>query len=164
MGSPKGLLRLRDGRTLVERARAALEAAGAEVVLVGRRDAYEGVGLPVVVDAEPDAGPLAGLVALLERAGGRRAVALACDMPFVTAGDLRTLLEAEGAIVAPRRDGRWEPLCAVYAPEVLPVARRRLGEGRRSLTGLLEEVGAVEAAIDPDHLVDWDAPEDVSAS
>lgn len=164
MGRPKGLLVGPDGRTLVARARAVLEDAGAVVVLVGRRAAYEGLGIEVLEDAVEDGGPLAGLVSLLEHAGARRALVLACDMPFVTGDDVRALLHAEGAIAAPRRDGRWEPLCAAYAPSVLGIAQRRLAEGRRSMQGLLKEVGATEVALDPAHLVDWDSPEDVSAS
>ena len=163
MGRAKGMLVGPDGRTLVERASAVLVAAGLEVVLVGRRGVYADLGMSVLDDAVEDAGPLGGLVSLLEHAGERRAVALACDMPFVTQEDVLTLLEATGPVAAPRRDGRWEPLCAMYAPSVLPVARRRLAEGRRSMQGLLEEVGAVEVAIDPDHVVDWDSPEDVNA-
>lgn len=164
MGRPKGLLVGPDGRSLVARAKAVLEDAGAVVVLVGRRAEYEGLGMTVIDDAVPDGGPLAGLVSLLEHAGSRRTLVLACDMPFVTSDDLRALLGAEGAIVAPRRNERWEPLCATYAPCVQEIARRRLEEGRRSMQGLLCEVGATEVALDPAHLVDWDSPEDVSAT
>ncbi len=163
MGRPKGLIEGPDGRPLVARALAVLREAGLDAMLVGQRPEYAAFG-PALADAAEDAGPLAGLVALLEHAGGRRVVALACDMPFVTADDLRALLATRGPVVAPRRDGRWEPLCAAYGPEVLAEARARLAAGRRSITGLVEAVGAVEAAVDPAHLVDWDTPEDVSAS
>jgi len=163
MGRPKGLLVGPDGRTLIARAQRALRDAGAEPVLVGRRPEYAALG-PAIDDALPDAGPLAGLVALLEQPGADRVIALACDMPFVTADDLRALLAVDARVVAPRRDGRWEPLCAVYSSHVAPIARERLEAGRRSLQGLLDAVGATEAALDPDHLNDWDAPEDVSAS
>ncbi len=164
MGRPKGLLAGPDGRTLVARASAVLAEVGAEVVLVGRRAEYESLDMVVLDDAVEDGGPLAGLVSLLEHAGGRRALVLACDMPFVTSDDLRALLRAEGAIAAPRRDDRWEGLCAAYAPTVLAAARRRLEEGRRSMQGLLREIGATEVALDPAHLVDWDSPEDMSDS
>jgi molybdopterin-guanine dinucleotide biosynthesis protein A len=163
MGRPKGLLRGPDGRPLAERALAVLREAGLDAALVGVRAEYAALG-PAVPDAAPDAGPLAGLVALLERADGRRVVLLACDMPYVTAADVRALLAIEGRVVAPRRDGRWEPLCAAYESSVLPEARARLDAGRRSVSGLIEALGAVEAPIDPAHLVDWDTPADVSDS
>ncbi len=163
MGQPKGLLIGPGGRRLIDRARDVLSAAGLEPVLVGRREAYAGEG-PFVDDAIANAGPLSGLVGLLEHAAGARVVALACDMPFVTTEDVRALLDAEGPIVAPRRGGRWEPLCAAYDPSVLPLARERLVAGRRSLQGLLSATRTHAVTIEATHLVDWDTPEDVSAS
>lgn len=165
MGRPKGLLTGPDGRPLIERARLVLEAAGLRVLLVGRRPEYAAVDLPQLKDAAPNAGPLAGLVALLEEGAGGRVVALACDMPFVGAPDIEALLAHSGVIAAPRREGRWEPLCAAYdSAHVLPVARRRLESGARSLQGLLEEVGATEVSLEPAHLDDWDSPADITAS
>lgn len=161
MGRPKGWVRGPDGRPLVERALAVLREAGLEAVLVGVRPEYAGLG-PALPDPIESAGPLAGLVALLEHGGGRRVVALACDMPYVTADDVRALLAIDAPIVAARRDGRWEPLFAAYDASVLGEARARLAAGRRSVSGLIEALGAGEAPIDPAHLVDWDTPADVS--
>lgn len=111
-GRPKGLLRTPDGVTLVDCLRAVLVAVGAEVVLVGASEAYASMGLPTVADDPPGVGPLGGLAGLLGRAGGRPTLALACDMPYVSRALIERLLRAEpAAIVAPVREGRWEP-CA----------------------------------------------------
>jgi molybdopterin-guanine dinucleotide biosynthesis protein A len=166
MGRPKGLVSTGDGRTLIERARALFDELGMPVVLVGRRPEYTTVELPQLHDDPPGVGPLGGLAALLTWAGERRALALACDMPFVERADLEVLLAAPPSPnVAPRRDGRWEPLCARYEPRaVLPVLRRELALGRRSLQGLLDAAEAREVALPPAHLDDWDSPEDVERS
>lgn len=163
MGTPKGLLRTTDGATLVARWSALLTELGVEHVLVGVRPEYAEVALSQVPDDPPGIGPIGGLAALLENAGDRRALALACDMPFVTGEDLGALLDAPRAsVVCPKREGRWEPLCAVYdAPRVLPIVRRFIAEGRHSLQALLDEAGAREVALSGDHLDDWDSPEDV---
>ena len=166
-GRPKGLLALDDGRTLVERWVDVLRELDVEIVLVGRRAEYAGVELPQLEDAELGRGPLSGLAALLAHAGDRRALALACDMPRVEAEDLRALLDAapDAVAVAPRREDRWEPLCAVYdAGRALEVVRRRLREGSLALQGLLDELGAVEADLPASHLHDWDRPEDTRES
>jgi molybdopterin-guanine dinucleotide biosynthesis protein A len=169
-GLAKGLLRGPDGATLVERWRATLEELGVPVVLVGQGEAYATLRLPMVEDEPPGVGPLGGLVALLRHAGAGPALAFACDMPFVSRALVARLLAApsEAPIVAPRRDARWEPLCARYDPaRVLPLARARIASGHHSLQGLLDEAGAAALPLLPDddaELRDWDSPADVTAS
>jgi molybdopterin-guanine dinucleotide biosynthesis protein A len=161
------MLRAPEGGTLVERWIALLARAGVgAVVLVGRGEAYEGLGIDRVDDEPAGIGPLGGLVALLRRAGARHALALACDMPFVPDSLVAKLLAAPAAaIVAPRRDGRWEPLFALYdAPRVLGLATRRVKTGDHSLQGLLGAASAAELPVAPEEawaLRDWDAPDDL---
>ncbi len=166
-GQPKGLLRTPDGVTLVERLRDVLVAVGAEVVLVGASEAYASMGLPSVADDPPGVGPLGGLAGLLRMAGVRPTLALACDLPYVSAALVYRVLQATPAtIVAPMRDGRWEPLCARYdPPEVLPVIARLLAAHRHALHALLDEAHAVALSVSPEEaleLRDWDVPEDVT--
>jgi molybdopterin-guanine dinucleotide biosynthesis protein A len=169
-GVPKGLLRGPDGVTLVERWRALLDALGVEVVLVGSAGPYASTGLPALADEPAGIGPLGGLVALLRRAGPRTALALACDMPFVSRGLVERLLGAPTgpSVVAPRRDGLWEPLCARYdAARVLPAAAAHAASPYHSLQRLLESVGAAELPLGPgdrEDLRDWDTPDDVRGS
>ncbi|HJL17904.1 MAG TPA: molybdenum cofactor guanylyltransferase [Sandaracinaceae bacterium LLY-WYZ-13_1] len=161
-GRPKGLLPAEDGTPLVERWRRLLAGElGLEVALVGRHPAYAHVDLPQLTDEPPGIGPLGGLAALLRHAGERRALAVACDMPFVDARDVETLLCA-GPSAAPRRDGRWEPLCAVYDPaSARPLVDARIAAGRHSLQGLLDALAPAEVELPSRHLDDWDRPEDL---
>ncbi len=102
-GVPKGLLRAPDGETIVAHVARAMREAGLEPVLVGKRAEYAAIDVPAIADAA-DAGPLGGLVALLDAARGENVVAVACDMPFVSAALVRKLAEAPDApVVAPRR-------------------------------------------------------------
>jgi molybdopterin-guanine dinucleotide biosynthesis protein A len=166
-GQPKGLMRGPQGVTLVERWRAMMSGLGIVVVLVGDAPAYAALGLPTLRDAPPGIGPLGGLVALLRHVGEGTALALACDMPFVSRGLIERLLEAPRhmPIVAPRRESRWEPLCARYdASHVLPLAIAQAAATHHSLQRLLDEGGAVELGLlehEGDELHDWDSPEDV---
>jgi molybdopterin-guanine dinucleotide biosynthesis protein A len=163
----KGMLQAPGGGTLLERWLGLLPSLAIErVLLVGRHEAYEGLGLEVIDDDPAGIGPIGGLAALLKASGASRALALACDMPFVSPGLLARLLAAPDAgIVAPRRGGLWEPLCARYEPElVLPVVARRIAAGSHALQPLLDEAGAVALPLGPneeDELRDWDAPTDV---
>ena len=167
-GAAKGLLRAPGGDTIVERIAGAMREAGLEPVLVGRRAEYATIGLRVIEDAA-NAGPIGGLVALLDAANGERVVAVACDMPFVTADLVKKLVHApHGPIVAPKREGRWEPLFARYdSARVLAIASERCARGELALQGLLDAAGAVELELDEGDdakLADWDSPEDVGAT
>jgi molybdopterin-guanine dinucleotide biosynthesis protein A len=169
-GLAKGLLRGSDGATLVERWRVMLEELGIAVVLVGDAAAYAHLGLPMLKDEPPGVGPLGGLVALLRHAGTIPALAFACDMPFVSRALVERLLAApsDAPIVAPRRDARWEPLCARYDPvRVLPLALARAASSHHSLQPLLDAADAAALPLLPDEdaeLRDWDSPGDVTAS
>jgi molybdopterin-guanine dinucleotide biosynthesis protein A len=174
-GRPKGLLRTPEGLTLVERWAGMLAGLGMAVVLVGDARAYVelGLGLPALEDEPGGIGPLGGLVALLRHAcdpqegRGGCALAFACDMPFVSRALVERLLAApsDAAVVAPRREGRWEPLCARYdAARVLPHAMTLREARDHSLQRLLERAGAVELPLrthEARELRDWDSPEDV---
>lgn len=110
---------------------------------------------------------MAGLLALLEAAGSRRAIALACDMPFVDRTTLRALasVASEAPAIAARagEEAPYEPFLARYdAPRLLPIVRASASSGERSLQRLLRSVGT-EAFVpsDPRVLADWDTPEDV---
>ncbi len=164
-GRPKGLLRAPDGETIVARWRGLLADAGAEVVLVGRGEAYAPLGLERVRDEPEGIGPLGGLVALLRRARGGRAIAVACDMPHVSRALVGRLVDApDAAAVAPEREGRWEPLFARYdAARVLPVAEALVASGRRALQALLDQAGATALGLtegEARELRDWDTPQD----
>lgn len=182
MGRPKADLAHPGGGTLAEHAVRILRDAGArEVWLLGAGGTAAGLdGVPRLDDARADRGPLGGLVAALERArglapdrtpsaapgGGPWVLLLACDLPYVDAGDARALARAAAAgaapACAPRRDGRWEPLFACYdAARVAREAKSRLAAGSASLQGLLDAVGAMEHRVrDPRRLDDWDTPDD----
>jgi molybdopterin-guanine dinucleotide biosynthesis protein A len=169
-GQAKGLLRTPDGVTLVDRLRGLLAATGAEIVLVGAAEAYASLGLEALADEPPGVGPMGGLAALLRRAGRvdkAQALAVACDLPYVSSALLARLVAAPPApVVAPVRDGRWEPLCARYdAARVRPVLDGLLAQRRHALQAVLDAAGAVPLPLLPgeaDQLRDWDSPQDIA--
>lgn len=179
MGEPKALLAHPDGETLIEHVvRVASEVAD-DVVILGRSCPLPTSidSLPVLPDAEPDAGPLGALCALLEyagkassRVGGRGlALMLGCDMPLLTPAVLRRLLSkaddaADAAVFARDAQARtFHPCCALYHPRILPTARWELTEGGRSLHRLLERIRTTVLNPSPDEvrqLTNINTPED----
>jgi len=166
-GRPKGLLRAPTGETIVERWRSLATTVGLPSVLVGDTGAYVHLGMETVADEIPGAGPLAGLVGLLRSRPEAQVIAVACDMPHVSADLLRRLAfsEIDAAVVAPRREGRYEPLFARYdRARVLPLAERQLAGGDRSLQKLLRDAGAQTFPLSDGEwplLDDWDEPPDL---
>jgi molybdenum cofactor guanylyltransferase len=184
-GVQKALLRAPGtGETLVARLIRIGREAGHEIVLLGAADlgaeAAVAVQLP---DAAPDLGPLAGLQSLLEYAGDRSAICVACDMPHVSAPLLARLasepLQVEASapharavdqhVLAPRdaASGKWDALFARYqSASVAPLLARAWAEGERSFQGLFKRLTIRELMLDElerAQLRDWDTPEDMRA-
>lgn len=167
-GRPKGLLPSPGGGPpLVERWRRMFELAGIAHVLVGRRTDYGDIPIAVIEDEPPGIGPLGGLAGLLRAGRAGQVIAVACDMPFVTDELVRRLIDhpSTAAAVAPRREGRWEPLFARYdAARALPVVLRRVAGPSHSLQGVLDELSAEELVLSAEErprLRDWDTPRDM---
>jgi len=172
-GQPKGLLRAPGGteRIVPRLLRLCQEALpGARCVLLGGNSAYAELGVPLLDDAAPGAGPLAGLVSLLRAAqaeGRSEVMLLAGDLPRLTAELIERLRSAElpGLALAPMIDGRYQPLFARYGAASLPLAEAALASPDRSLQALLRRLNAVTFPLSlADHaaLVDWDEPADIS--
>lgn len=107
-----------------------------------------------------------GCCPLLRRAGDGQALAIACDMPFVSRELITRLAGAitEAPAIAPRRNGRWEPMFARYdARRALPGRGSRRG-GSALGPGVARRARASELMLSTDErqelLDDWDAPED----
>lgn len=171
-GSPKGLLQLPDGRSLIERLLSEVKKAapGAPLFLVGRAEAYAHLRLSALSDSPTGIGPLGGLRALLLLAQAEsrpNVLALACDLPFVSANLLKRLLleNPNAAALAPRVDGFWSAFTARYSVLALPSVDAALGAGEYGLQRLFERLGAdaTPLPVDSDErleLRDWDTPED----
>jgi molybdopterin-guanine dinucleotide biosynthesis protein A len=130
----------------------------------------EGVpGVPLLQDVPTGIGPIGGLCALLAQAGERPALALACDLPYVSGALLARLAHTQSstAVLAPRDPvtGKWQPLFARYdAARVLPLLLPAIDAGVRSFQTFLRSVDVQELELSPDEraeLRDWDEPDDV---
>jgi len=163
MGRSKARLTRPDGTTLLEHvANVAerLQPAPDETSILGefapQLDSLS--HLPVLHDIVPDAGPLAGLCALLDRAGDRWALLLACDMPWLDVAAPQTLLDHAGpdidvvAFACNDRPDTFHACCALYHPRVAPAALAELHESKRSLQKLLGHVRTRALTPSPDLL------------
>jgi len=113
-------------------------------------------GIPVVHDEVPDAGPLAGIAAALEKMRGTHLLVLAVDLPRIEPAWFERLksqcVPSVGAVG--QREGFYEPLAAIYPRELAREAAARLVRGEYALqrfiaaaSGAMKtiEIGATEA-------------------
>ncbi len=138
MGTAKPGLEL-GGRPLIAYPLDAARAAGLEPVVVAKPDSeLPPLDCRVLVEpAEPDH-PLCGLVAALRDARPAPAIAIAADMPFVTA-ELIGWLAAQPSSAAVEAEGRPQPLLARYDAAALAALEAALAAGE-SMTAVLRSL------------------------
>jgi molybdenum cofactor guanylyltransferase len=157
MGRDKARLILQ-GRSFMERIGEALSTVAGRVNLVGAKNVDSSLKTRNVQDVYDSWGALGGLHAALAACRAEWAAVVACDLPFVTSGLFARLAALRGdfdAVVPVQRDGRLQPLCAVYRVEPCGErARRLIEQGERRPRALIQTVRA--------RLVEWEELADLT--
>lgn len=148
------------GRANVVRLAEQLQSRTCAVSLVAQRTSdYADLAIRTLSDVIPNAGPLAGVITVLEdlhsqlnpSAGSRKASPdantncwiLTCDL-LVSDWSWMDCLMAEHpptALVTAYEDGSFRPFPAIYSLAMLPVAKRVWAEGGRSMRSALTAAG-----------------------
>jgi molybdenum cofactor guanylyltransferase len=117
------------------------------------------------------AGPLAGIATCLEFCQSEYLLVLAVDLPLIESECLRELLRhsGNGCGLVPLREGRYEPLAAVYPRRARDSAVARLCRSELKLQDFVQELvsaGMVRPWPVPpqmdDQFTNWNYPKDVS--
>jgi molybdenum cofactor guanylyltransferase len=140
-GRDKSALRV-GGRRILERQLDQLRQLTDDILLVGARPLEEVPDVHHVSDRILDSGPLGGLEAALAAARDDRLIIVACDMPFITARFLESLVGLSDPVdaVVPQTERGYHPLCAVYRRSCHPAVIRRLVERRLKMLELFEDL------------------------
>jgi molybdenum cofactor guanylyltransferase len=128
MGRDKALLPLA-GRPLIAHALALLAEAGLPATILGNRPDLRSFA-PVLDDAEPDHGPLAGICAALASTSARDALFLSVDQPLLPASLLIYLLHhacaTASAVTVASVNGVVQTFPAVLDRSILPLLQQEL--------------------------------------
>ncbi len=137
LGFDKALIRL-DGQPLVEWLPAFLSRFFTPVAVVADRHDRYTLKVPLLTDAVPEAGPLAGIVAGLQTLATPRLFVCAVDMPLLRPQLLEHLrrLSKGFDLTIPAHARGYEPLCAIYSYSILPIIRQRLEQRQLRLHDL----------------------------
>lgn len=166
MGRDKALLDV-SGRPMVCRVVDRLREVSDDVFVVTKRpDVLNGLGLRVFADDTEARTPLAGIAKALEAALHEHVFVCACDMPFVSPPLVGLLADRVTGydVAVPVRDGRAEPLHAVWARDVT------LTPDERAVHRVLDDVRVAWIdeeewrSLDPDgaSFVNVNTPEDLA--
>jgi molybdenum cofactor guanylyltransferase len=143
MGRDKALLEL-GGMPLILRTVRLVEAAAGPPAVIGNPEAYERLGLRLIADDWPGAGPLGGIATALRASGAPWSLVVACDLPYLNRDWLDYLiaraLASQMDAVVPMNALGAEPLCAVYHKRAEPAIRSALERGTRKVTDGLKDV------------------------
>jgi molybdopterin-guanine dinucleotide biosynthesis protein A len=143
MGRDKATLQWR-GRPLWEWQIEKLRALRPKKILLSARSEvrWRPADIQLILDSPPSRGPLSGLVAALAAIETQHLLALAVDMPFMTAEYLHRLadLAADGIGVVPMIDGNAEPLCAIYPTEARAIFLEALQGDNFSLQPVVQNL------------------------
>ncbi|MFD2925747.1 molybdenum cofactor guanylyltransferase [Halobacillus naozhouensis] len=143
MGTDKAVLPLGD-QTVLERITNELSHC-CDRVVINRDQPFPTTALTidVVHDTFLDAGPLAGLHAVLKNGSESFVLLSACDTPFIQKEVFHEMFQAfskEKHAIVPIYENRIQPLSGIYRRSLLPVVERLLQEGQRSMRSLLDQI------------------------
>ncbi len=131
---------------------------------------YADLGLRTIADVTPGLGPLGGLAtALADVPAGQWFLLTACDhltLPVAWLHTLTAAVQPEAPIVAFRREGRWEPLLALYHASLQAQVAAQLASGQRAMQRLLDTVPtvALEPPADWHRLLRFNTPEELQVA
>ena len=173
MGRDKATM-LADGEPLWQRQLNTLRGTHpAELFISGPLDGpYKVSGVRVLPDAEPLLGPLSGITAALNECTTDWLLALAVDLPHMHTDYLLRMVRAatrrNTGIVPVMKEGKLEPLAAVYPRSALPIAAARRSAKQLKLADFISDLEArgwmqrmdvpADEAV---YFTNWNSPEDV---
>jgi molybdopterin-guanine dinucleotide biosynthesis protein A len=174
MGRDKAFVEF-EGQTLLTRTLDLARSVTLDVRILGDPEKFAAFA-PVFEDIFRDRGPLGGIHAALRVSQTDLNLTLAVDMPFVSASLLKYLISQarsapEAAVVVPRSNGRWQPLCAIYRREFADAAETALLAGHNKIdllfaateTRVIEEEELKRNRFSPDIFRNLNTPEELEA-
>jgi molybdopterin-guanine dinucleotide biosynthesis protein A len=143
MGRDKALLGL-GGEPMVVRAVRLAEPHVTSVAVVAPADRYAEVGLPVLLDRWPGAGPLGGIATALSATRSDWNLIVGCDLPYLTsewlAWFIPCAMKSPAQAVVPESRRGLEPLAALYHRACAAALTAAVERGVRRVTEALAEI------------------------
>lgn len=150
MGFNKAFIEL-EGRSIISRAVDVMTAVfGSPVIIANDPSLYSHLGLPIYPDVIQGAGSLGGIYTALYRSKTDYAFVVACDMPWLDAKCIRTVIDAiDGAdCVIPFISGKLHPMHAAWSKETMGRLEAAIKSGNLRVNDLLKGLNLRMLTID----------------
>ncbi|MBE0652893.1 MAG: molybdenum cofactor guanylyltransferase [Bacteroidales bacterium] len=170
MGTDKAFLLYRH-KQLFEYPLDILKAFCDEILISSSDPRFMATGYPVIPDAFPGKGPMAGLFTCLSRAKSSGSLVLSCDLPLMDPAFIYFLIDRSMKFpitIGTNRQGKPEPMAGIYEKEILPAMESLLIDGKNKLQGLLAKtrvqyIHPEKEGFDPDQIyLNINKPEDLT--
>ena len=142
MGKDKALLEV-NGKKLVQRVHEKVKNLFAETIVIANKpDALTFLDIPVFPDLIANLGPLGGIYTALKHSSFPQCLVIACDLPFIPEGLIRSLCDdAEDHDILSIDFGRGvEPLCAVYHQDCIKMIENQIESKNYKVSDLFDHV------------------------
>ena len=159
MGTPKHEITLPNGKAMLDTMIQFAKNTTDKVILVGG----DVCGYPSVQDSRHQAGPVAGIEALLQSRVDSQYLVVGCDMPTLQTIDIESLLHCDGT-AAFSFDGRTLGLPIKVTSDMASTCTMYLEAGNRSMKGFIDQCNPTLIEIDStqfDTLASVNTPNDV---
>tara|TARA_B100000029_G_scaffold467178_1_gene503254 strand:- start:313 stop:741 length:429 start_codon:yes stop_codon:yes gene_type:complete len=114
-----------------------------EIIISANNEQHFETNYKVVLDSEPDTGPLGALIDCLNATKIERVLILAVDMPQMPISFLGELVCSGSGSVPVHANEMSEPLAAVYPKEIIELAKNQFLSGSLSMQELVNKAISV---------------------
>jgi molybdopterin-guanine dinucleotide biosynthesis protein A len=142
MGTDKSFVELA-GKPLIEHLMARVDGLAKTILITNSPDDYAHLGLPMFGDVIPEKGSLGGIYSAIHHSQSEWTLALACDMPFVSAELLRYMISLRDDsldVIVPRVEKYPQGLHALYRRTCLEPIRAKIEADRLKVIGFYGDV------------------------
>jgi molybdopterin-guanine dinucleotide biosynthesis protein A len=148
MGMDKGFCAI-NGKPMVQYAIEVLEQVCDSLIISSNNPDYELFGFPVIPDLIKDIGPMGGIYTGLMQSETKYNFFLSCDMPMVSVGVIRHILEYKQNYdaVVPIWKNYPEPMCAYYHKRIIDKIDKLIQQGIYKTQVIISEVNAMTIEI-----------------
>ncbi len=134
MGTDKGLMDF-NGKLMISYIIETLNSLQLPIHIISNNANYASLGFPTHTDLIEDAGPVGGIYTGLKKVNSETSIVLSCDVPFVTAELLNTLIEQSqnhDASIA-KFQNKLHPLIGVYNNSCTDIFKEHLDKRQYKL-------------------------------